>query len=123
MKRLFWIALLGTLLAPAIARAQEVVVYYHTDAIGSVRAMTDETGVVIHQYDFLPFGEAWLPPTNPDTRQFAGKERDRETGLDVDYFGARYHLPLAGRFTTVDPELNIQLSTLDPQRWNRTRMH
>jgi RHS repeat-associated protein len=119
MRRLFWIGLIGIALAPSTARAQEVVVYYHTDAIGSVRAMTDETGVVIHRYDFLPFGEAWDEPSNADTRQFAGKERDRETGLDLDYFGARYHLPLIGRFTTVDPVLPIDDALVDPQRWNR----
>jgi len=117
MTRTIWAALIGMLLAPAPARAQDVVVYYHTDAIGSVRATTDETGVLIDRYDFLPFGEAWLPPTAPDTRQFAGKERDAETGLD--YFGARYHMSSIGRFTTVDPVMNVEAAMTEPQRWNR----
>jgi RHS repeat-associated protein len=48
---------------------------------------------------------------------FTGKERDAETGLD--YFGARYYRADLGRFTTVDPELNIPAALVDPQRWNR----
>jgi RHS repeat-associated protein len=49
--------------------------------------------------------------------RFTGKPRDGETGLD--YFGARYHAPRLGRFTTVDPLLGIPLALMDPQRWNR----
>ena len=121
MRRLVWIALFGTLLTPAAARAQsEDVVYYHTDAIGSVRMVTDASGAVVARYDYTPFGTVWptVPPNpSPDVRQFAGKERDNET--DLDYFGARYYADQTGRFTTVDPVLDAQKALLDPQRWNR----
>ena len=78
------------LLWPCAASAQDEVVYYHTDAIGSVRMVTDASGTVIARYDYSPFGTTWptTPPNaNLDQRQFAGKERDTET--DLDYFGAR----------------------------------
>lgn len=118
MKPLLWCALLGVLLSPAAARAQaDEVVYYHTDAIGSVRMITDATGTVLARYDFAPFGEKWDPQPNPDRLQFSGKERDTETGLD--YFGARYYRPESGRFLSVDPKLGIEVALLDPQRWNR----
>ena len=117
IKRLMWCALFALLLVPGTARAQDEVVYYHTDAIGSVRMITDATGAVVARYDFLPFGELWDPQSNPDTRQFAGKERDTETGLD--YFGARYNRAQSGRFITIDPVLNIEAALSDPQRWNR----
>jgi RHS repeat-associated protein len=96
------------------------VIYYHTDAIGSVRMTTDATGAVIARYDYLPFGEIWPtnpPNANPDVRQFTAKERDVETGLD--YFGARYYRPQSGWFTSVDPVLNVEAALTDPQRWNR----
>jgi len=32
------------------------VLYYHTDAIGSVRMVTDEAGQVVGRYDYWPFG-------------------------------------------------------------------
>ncbi|MCC7124599.1 MAG: hypothetical protein IT178_07110 [Acidobacteria bacterium] len=118
LARLAMAAILTSLLAATDVWAQaDEVVYYHTDAIGSVRTTTDAAGAVIARYDFLPFGEAWDPPTNPDQRQFAGKSRDAETGLD--YFAARYYASLTGRFTTVDPVLNIDAALTDPQRWNR----
>jgi RHS repeat-associated protein len=108
------------LLGPTAAAAQDEVVYYHTDAIGSVRMVTDAAGAVIARYDYLPFGERFetVPPaTYLDQRQFAGKERDLETGLD--YFGARYLRGQSGRFITTDPVLNIEAALIDPQRWNR----
>ena len=120
-KRAMWAVAIGILLAPAPAWAQSAdeVVYYHTDAIGSVRIITDATGAVIDRYDYLPFGERWAPPPQPtpDAREFAGKERDAETGLD--HFGARYYSSANGRFTSVDPVVPIEDALLDPQRWNR----
>jgi RHS repeat-associated protein len=50
-----------------------------------------------------------------NTRQFAGKERDQETGLD--YSGARYYASQTGRFTTVDPD-HVGGNIEDPQSWN-----
>lgn len=81
MTRPLWLLALALLLTPTPARAQsEEVIYYHTDAIGSVRMTTDATGAVVARYDYAPFGEEWpqQPPTaNPDVWQYAGKERER----------------------------------------------
>ena len=116
--------LTAMLLAPATTLAQtatQVIEYYHTDALGSVRAVTKQINgqwTVVVRHDFMPFGEEVAPPTPPqDKRLFTGKERDNETGLD--YFEASYTRASAGRFSTVDPELNINAALLDPQRWNR----
>jgi RHS repeat-associated protein len=109
-------ALLLGLLAVAPAHAQ-VVEYYHTDAIGNVRAITDASGNVIERHDYQPYGEEWLPQGGTQPLRFTGKERDAETGLD--YFGARYYGSRIGRFTAVDPQLNLRASILSPQRWNR----
>jgi uncharacterized protein RhaS with RHS repeats len=45
---------------PGVASAQ-VVRYYHLDAVGNVRALTDEAGNVVERHDYLPFGEVWNP--------------------------------------------------------------
>ena len=118
MKLLIGAVVLGILLAPATARAQaEEVVYYHTDAIGSVRMITDPTGAVLARYDYLPFGEPWDPQPNADRLQFGGKEFDTETKLQN--FGARYYRPESGRFLSVDPKFGTEVALIDPQRWNR----
>ncbi len=109
--------------APAVNSTR--VEYYHRDALGNVRVVTDESGQVLERHDYLPFGEectAGACAANPgitdgQPRRFTGKERDRETGLD--YFGARYYAAPVGRFTTVDPVYNWNANLLDPQRWNR----
>jgi RHS repeat-associated protein len=98
------------------AQSQDTVIYYHTDAIGSVRMITNATGQVLARYDFLPFGELWSPSPPVDARQFAGKERDAETGFD--YFGARYYRSAQGRFTSPDA---ADADLTNPQTFNRYR--
>ncbi len=119
-------AALGATLAPAALGVNSGrVEYYHRDAVGNVRVVTDETGQVLERHDYLPFGEECTTgacATNPGVadgqpRRFTGKERDSETGLD--YFGARYYAQHVGRFTTIDPVFTWRENLLDPQRWNR----
>jgi RHS repeat-associated protein len=106
--------------------AAQVVEYYHLDAIGNVRAVSNQAGTIIERHEYLPFGEEWCagPPAGPcsslppgQSRRFTGKERDAESGLD--YFGARYYGSKTGRFTTVDPVYTWRENLADPQRWNR----
>ena len=120
-----WLSLLlAVLLAcPLPARAQGVE-YYHLDGIGNVRAVTNQAGQVTERHDYLPFGEectVGVCAGNPQVgagqaKKFTGKERDTETSLD--YFGARYYGNTLGRFTSVDPVLNVKATLPDPQRWN-----
>jgi RHS repeat-associated protein len=108
-----------SMMVPAVAAAQtETVVYYHTDAIGSVRMVTDAAGQVVARYDYQPFGLALdqTPPPPVERRQFAGKERDSETGFD--YFGGRYYSSKQGRFTSPDVAAhNLE----NPQTFNKYR--
>jgi RHS repeat-associated protein len=126
MARLLTLVALVVALAstPSVAMAQssqDTIIYYHTDAIGSVRAITDANGGLLARYDFEPFGvqcgSARGTGTPPETIQFAGKERDTDTTLD--YLGARYYEAVSGRFIAVDPVLDIDAALTDPQRWNR----
>jgi RHS repeat-associated protein len=119
MRRIVWLLVLAGLFAPSQVQAQTVE-YYHLDALGSVRVVTDQNGTVLRRHDFKPFGEevaGTVTFPNPDRKMFTGQERDSETGLD--YFGARYYRAGLGRFTTVDPELNVKQALAEPQRWNR----
>lgn len=111
-----WIAALsGT--ATAHAQTTEVVTYYHSDAIGSIRMITDANGQVIERHDYMPFGEEWQPALSSERRLYVGKERDQETAFD--YSGARYYAPANGRFTSPDPLTADAMRIVSPQRWNR----
>jgi RHS repeat-associated protein len=100
----------------------EEIAYYHTDGIGSVRMTTGHEGYVLSRHDYLPFGTEWIPAPSQDRVRFAGKEHDIETGngswMALDYFGARYYESANGRFTSVDPVIDIETSLANPQRWN-----
>jgi RHS repeat-associated protein len=115
------LALVGAVVSaqPGWAQTPAVAVeYYHLDAVGSVRAVTDASGNVVRRHDPLPFGDGAVEVApGDDPLRFTGKPRDVETGLD--YFGARYYASRSGQFTSVDPVLDQQKALLDPQRWNR----
>lgn len=103
--------------------------YLHTDALGSVRMVTDQTGVVVSRRDYYPFGAEIDGTENgraaideysvdPNARErFTGKKRDAESSLD--YFGARYYSASMGRFTSVDPAMDVKSIFGAPQGWNR----
>ncbi len=102
--------------------------YLTTDALGSPRIITDQTGQVVSRHDYMPFGEEVMANVGGRTtvqgyagndgvkQQFTGYERDGESGLD--YAQARYFSSKHGRFTSVDP-LTASASMKNPQTFNR----
>jgi len=105
---------LAALAAPAVHAQSEVVEYYGTDALGSVRVVFDAAGNRVARTDYVPFGEALNPTGALPSEQFTGQQRDGDAGLD--YFGARYFAARLGRFSTMDP---VSGHPADPQSWNR----
>jgi RHS repeat-associated protein len=80
--------------------AGETVRYIHTDALGSVVAVSDETGNVIERREYEPFG-AQLTPAIADGPGYTGHVQDAATGLT--YMQQRYYDSEIGRFLSVDP--------------------
>jgi len=75
--------------------------YYHADALGSIIALTDETGQIRTQYNYSPFGETEIIGEMSDNPfQYTGRENDN-TGLY--YYRARYYSPGLKRFVSEDP--------------------
>lgn len=80
--------------------------FYHSDHLGSVRAITDSTGSITNSYTYDAYGNALTATetiTNP--YRFTGREYDPETGLH--YYRARYYDSNAGRFINEDPLLFV----------------
>ncbi|OHE56254.1 MAG: hypothetical protein A2Z47_09745 [Thermodesulfovibrio sp. RBG_19FT_COMBO_42_12] len=75
--------------------------FYQTDALGSVIALTDETGTVKTTYSYDPFGNVTIsgePSDNPF--QYTGREND---GTGLYYYRARYYSSELQRFISEDP--------------------
>ncbi len=77
--------------------------YYLNDRLGSPLLMTDDTGTVVWEAYYKPFGEA---TTNPNSSvvnniRLPGQYYDQETGLHYNYH--RYYNPKTGRYLRADP--------------------
>lgn len=77
--------------------------YYHQDALGSTRALTNAQGKVDTVYLYDPYGNtisiSGSNAANPF--QFAGQYTDAESGFQ--YLHARYYDPSTANFLTRDP--------------------
>jgi RHS repeat-associated protein len=98
------------------------------DHLGSTRLVTDASGAVKRRTDYTPYGyeiNQWsgrtevtgYSTTDKLSLKFTGKGRDYESGLGLDFFGARYYGGAQGRFTSPDEPLMDQ-DPGDPQSWN-----
>jgi RHS repeat-associated protein len=87
------------LASPLIVQAKETVRYIHTDALGSVVAVSDEAGNIVERREYEPFG-AQLTPVLADGPGYTGHVQDAVTGLT--YMQQRYYDPQIGRFLSAD---------------------
>lgn len=95
----FWcVCLFACLSLPA--NGQKTVKYHHTDALGSVVAVTDASGAVTEQREYEPYG-AQLTPVVQDGPGYTGHVQDAATGLV--YMQQRYYDPELGKMLSVDP--------------------
>jgi len=103
LQRLAQCLLIGSLLAFAgSSLATERVTYYHNDALGSPVAATDASGTLLWREEYAPYGERLKKEAgSKDTVWYTGKQEESTFGLN--YFGARWYDPKAGRFMGVDP--------------------
>lgn len=89
-----WLSLLS-----GLAGAQTVE-YIHTDALGSIVAVTDASGNVVERRSYEPYG-AQLSPGIQDGPGYTGHVQDAATGLT--YMQQRYYDPMLEMFLSVDP--------------------
>ena len=108
--------LLCNLLISAAVKAEVTVTYFHTDALGSVVAASDESGSLLWRKSYSPYGEK-VADGEGDTNavSFTGKKHDDVTGLT--YFGARYYDPEVGRFMGMDPANFVEINPISFNRY------
>jgi RHS repeat-associated protein len=93
--------------------------YTHSDHLGSTGIVTDETGTVVEEIGYLPFGSTLFRNTyNGSTwasaYRFTGQEFDPE--YDLYNYNARLYDPIMSRFITPD---TIVPDPYNPQSLNR----
>lgn len=89
--------------------------YFATDPLGSIVAMTDETGAVTDRYAYDPWGKQQIltsqTPTDTD-HGFTGQE---ELAVGLVQLNGRLYDPVLARFVSVDPVIE---DGYDPQSYN-----
>lgn len=98
-----------------VARANPdgTITYYHGDHLGSTSLLTDESGALVEETRYYPFGA--LREGGALSRfLYTGQEADAETGLY--YYGARFYNPALRRFVQPD---SLLPDPYDPQQLNR----
>ncbi len=76
--------------------------FYQVDNLGSVRKLTDASGVVVNSLDYDSYGRLENSVEAVDNPfAYTGREKDAESGLY--YYRSRYYDPHVGRFLSQDP--------------------
>ncbi len=82
--------------------------YYHTNHIGSVVALTDETETVTDRYAYTPFGvPAGNEGTTPNPFTYVGGLGVMKEADGLYFMRARFYEPSTGRFLQADPVGNF----------------
>jgi len=72
--------------------------YYQSDSLGSTSLVTDDSGVVIENTFYSPYGEV-LSGGKSDVKLYTGQFADSASQY---YYGARYYSPAVSQFTQPD---------------------
>ncbi len=91
--------------------------YYHPDHLGSTAIVTNQSGDVVEETLYEPYGEIL---SGGDSRfLYTGKELDDQSGLY--YYGARYYDSFLTRFTQPDENIPDPYNPQDLNRYSYVR--
>ncbi|TDX53272.1 RHS repeat-associated core domain-containing protein [Orenia marismortui] len=90
-----------------IVGASTEITYFHQDNLGSTRLMTNASGKVVMDQDYLPFGGDLAKPNQIEIQNDSGESykytgQKQVVSIGLYYYGARYYDPEIGRFTRED---------------------
>jgi RHS repeat-associated protein len=87
--------------------------------LSSVVAITDATGTLISQQRYLPFGQVRTNVVTPNSQSLLtdlSYTGQRDLGMGLMDYHARFYSPVLGRFTQPD---TLIPNAENPQAWNR----
>ena len=83
-------------------KSAEGAYYYINDYLGAPQIITDDSGSVVWQAEYLPFGNVNILTAEIENNlRFPGQYYDDETGLHYNW--NRYYSPETGRYISSDP--------------------
>ena len=91
--------------------------YYHPDHLGSTNLVTNESGEVVEETFYFPYGE--IIEGGESRFLFTGKEKDKNTELY--YYGARYYDSFSKHFIQPDSAIADVYNPQDLNRYSYTR--
>lgn len=101
----------GPALTPvAQVDASGAIQYLHADNIGSVRLITNSTGLLVGANDYSPYGAVTVH-TGTASSNFGYATAWSDPDTNIDYLRARDYDPVTGQFLQVDPAVD---STHEP---------
>ena len=74
--------------------------YYHVNHQNSVMALTDDTGSILTEYSYTPFGLTTASNNTENDFRYVGREFEAD---DLYFYRARYYDPSLGRYLNEDP--------------------
>jgi RHS repeat-associated protein len=115
----------GSMLGVRVLNADSSVTtrYFHTDNLGSIAVITNESGAVVERDSYDAWGKRRFPNgaddpsgslTSQTTRGFTGQEELTDVGLV--HLNGRVYDPLVGRMMSADPFVP---DPMNGQAWNR----
>lgn len=99
---------MGKIRMAMVDGSNEKLYYFLNDRLDAPQLMTDETGTVVWEAMYRPFGDATIHPDSSvvNNFRFPGQYYDQETDLHYNYH--RYYDPRTGRYLTPDPSHFVQ---------------
>ena len=91
--------------------------YYHPDHLGSTDLVTNQTGAVVEETTYEPYGEI----VDGGESRFLFTSKELDTNTDMYYYGARYYDPFFSRFTQPDPFIQDIYNPQDLNRYSYVR--
>ena len=90
--------------------------FYHADGLGSVRGLSDSSGIMTDRYSYDAYGMlTGSSGASANPYRYRGEQYDSD--LDAYYLRARYYQPETGRFLTTDPVEGFPTEPLSQHRY------
>ena len=95
---------------------RDVTRFYQMDGMGSIRGLSDSSGVMTDRYSYDAYGML-LDSNGASANPYRYRGEQYDSDLEAYYLRARYYQPGTGRFLTTDPVEGFPIEPLSQHRY------